>query len=230
VTCPVPKPTEPHETRPAAGRVFVALAAVVAAMAVGLVSLFAVPAASASPLVVARNAVGVIVQPAGQRVGVHEPILAGQGRIRAPGYDQMVVGSCVAPETEAETTAGSLSGRVRMGDYGDEVIRDAGRIPQEPGYFDVIAHGTPTSVIDESGNELDAGQLADRITSTPSWQGQNVRLLSCSTGALCDGIASQLADQLGVDVMAPTTDFTPTSRGNIIWDEGGGWTTFPGDG
>ncbi len=89
--------------RPTAGRVFVALAAVLAAMIVGMAGLLAGPA-SASPLPGAQNAVGVIAHSGGQRVGVHEQILAGQGRIRGPDYDISVVGSCVGPETGSATT------------------------------------------------------------------------------------------------------------------------------
>ncbi len=95
----------------------VAVLAVIVAALTGL--LFAVPAASASPLVGARNAVGVIVQPAGQVVGLHEPKLPGESRQRAPGYDQIVVGSCVAPEIAAgaapETAANAGAGSA-MGD------------------------------------------------------------------------------------------------------------------
>jgi hypothetical protein len=69
----------------------------------GLVSLFAVPAASASSLVGARNTVGVIDVTGGQRVGLHDSVAPGQGRIRAPAYDSFVVVSCVAPEADGDT-------------------------------------------------------------------------------------------------------------------------------
>jgi hypothetical protein len=92
VTTTPARRTTPSETRPAPGRVIVALAAVLAVIAVGIIMLFAGPA-SASPLVRTQNGVAVIAQPAGQRVGPHERILAGESRIRAPGYDQTAVGS-----------------------------------------------------------------------------------------------------------------------------------------
>jgi hypothetical protein len=91
--------------RPAAGRVLVVLAAVV----VGLMTLFA-PPASASPRPHSGNGVGVIAQPHGRRVGAHEPILAGQGRQRAPAYDQLVVGSGVG----VDTTGGGVGGGGRV--------------------------------------------------------------------------------------------------------------------
>jgi len=74
--------------------VFVALAAIVTAVVVGLLSLFMVPA-SASTLAGAGNGVGVNHVADGQRVDAHEGVLAGQGRARAPSYDRSVVGSGV---------------------------------------------------------------------------------------------------------------------------------------
>jgi guanyl-specific ribonuclease Sa len=78
--------------------VLVAFAAIVTALVVGLMSPLAVPA-SASPFATARNAVGAFSNAGGQRVGPHERTLAGDSRQRAPGYDQIVSASCVAPET-----------------------------------------------------------------------------------------------------------------------------------
>ena len=99
-TTPARRTTGP-EGRPAASRMLVALTAIIALVAVGLMSLFATPA-SASTLTRPQNAVGVIAHQAGQRVGAHEDIPAGQGRARAPNYDQTVVGSCVGAETGSE--------------------------------------------------------------------------------------------------------------------------------
>lgn len=48
-----------------------------------------------------ESGVGVFGVAGGQHVGAHESVLAGQGRVRASGYDQIVVGSCVAPEAAA---------------------------------------------------------------------------------------------------------------------------------
>jgi len=97
VTTTPARRTRPSEARPAAGRVLVALAAVLVGIVVGIVSLFALPA-SASSLSRAGNGVGVIHVAGGQRVGPHEGVLAGQGRARAPNYDRIVVGSGVGAE------------------------------------------------------------------------------------------------------------------------------------
>ena len=76
----------------------------------GIVSLFGVPAAGAALLLHAGNVVGVIGQAGGQRVGAHEPILAGQGRQRSPGYDVSVVGFCVAAESAPQAKLALATG------------------------------------------------------------------------------------------------------------------------
>jgi filamentous hemagglutinin len=85
------------------------------------------------------------------------------------------------------------------------------KIPGEEGYFDVIGHGTPTTVSGMSADEVE--QI---IRQQPAWQGQDVRLLSCSTGGCpVEGgapIAQQLADFLGVGVKAPTSVFLVSGR------------------
>lgn len=95
------------EGRPATGRVFAALAAIVTVMVVGIVTLLAVPA-SVSTLAGAGNGVGVIAHSAGQRVGPHDGIRPGEGRARAPNYDRIVSASCVG--AEAAPTIVNLGG------------------------------------------------------------------------------------------------------------------------
>ncbi|MDA8044904.1 MAG: putative toxin [Actinomycetota bacterium] len=98
-------------------------------IAVGLMSLLAIPA-SASSLVGAGNGVGVIAYAGGQRVGPHEQILAGQGRARAPNYDQLVVGHCVGAEDAgmAGVRAAGSAGENAAG-----IIKNTDRIPSLSG-------------------------------------------------------------------------------------------------
>lgn len=88
----------PSTHRRLAGRALVALTVVFTLAAVAFAGL---PDSSTSTprLVRAENAVGVIGEHTSPVVGAHEPVLAGQCRARAPGYDRVAVGSCVAPET-----------------------------------------------------------------------------------------------------------------------------------
>ena len=92
------RPDRPRRLH-AALRAAVALMAVVTVLVVGLAGLFAT-AASARTLRRPETRVGAFGAAAGQVVGDHEPVLAGQRRARAPSYDRMAVGSCVAAETE----------------------------------------------------------------------------------------------------------------------------------
>lgn len=124
------------------------------------------------------------------------------------------------PAAEGEEL--SLSGRLQTeSSFGDKAIQNALKVPAEPGYFDVIGNGTPTDV---SG--LSPSELADQIESNPGWGGQNVRLLSCSTGCPSGTYAQDLANDLGVTVQAPTTDVWVSSRGVIHFDPGGDWAYF----
>jgi hypothetical protein len=199
----------------AAGRL--ALLALVTAILVVLAGLFASPA-SATTTLHPQTRVAAIAEPSGQLVGPHATVLAVQGRERAPDYDSSATGSSVA----AEDGTLSLSGRLQTeSSFGDRAIQNALKVPAEPGYFDVVGHGTPTDI---SG--LSPSQLADQITSEVGWQGQNVRLLSCSTGCPSGTYAQELANDLGVTVQAPTTDLYVSSRGGITFDPGGGWAYF----
>ncbi len=81
-------------------------------------------------------------------------------------------------------------------------------------------------IFDDAGNLLSPGEAASVIRSTPSWGGQDIRLLSCSTGCPSGNFAQGLADELGVAVRAPTVDFYVNSRGVPVLDPGGTWITY----
>ena len=89
--------------------------------------------------------------------------------------------------------------------------------PKE-GYHDVFAHGSPDSVLGEFGETLNATQLADIIRSG-SWDGvEAIRLVSCETGA--GPFAQELADALGVRVLAPLHEVWSSGSGKTLQD---GW-------
>lgn len=75
------------------------------------------------------------------------------------------------------------------------------------GFYDVIAHGTPTTIeINHNGTKIkiDHRTASRLLKNDKSYNGQGVRLLSCSTGKLTDGFAQNLANKLNVPVSAPT--------------------------
>lgn len=78
-------------------------------------------------------------------------------------------------------------------------------VPKKKGYFDFAAHGSADFI--EYGSrdkQISARELARIIRHNESYNGEKIRLLSCSTGAKENGFAQDLANALGVEVEAPT--------------------------
>jgi hypothetical protein len=122
-----------------------ALISFLTAVLVALAGLLTGPAASAQPFHVVQTRVAAIELASGQVVELHEPVLPGQGRQRAPNYDQVAVGSCVAAEGEVATTP---AGRV----YSWHYLNETGPLRNIPG-----------SVVDETIDQAtDTIQLVDR--------------------------------------------------------------------
>ncbi len=79
------------------------------------------------------------------------------------------------------------------------------RIPPKDGYFDVAAHGAAKHIWYGSADKtITARELARIIRHTEKYNGEKIRLLSCSTGSAKNGFAQQLANALGVEVEAPS--------------------------
>ena len=74
-------------------------------------------------------------------------------------------------------------------------------------YFDVAMHGSPSAVgFGTAETNMSPRLLASIIRHSDGWNGQKIRLLSCSTGKqegenYC--FAEELANALGVEVKAP---------------------------
>lgn len=114
-------------------------------------------------------------------------------------------------------------------------------------FTDFGIHGAPHKVDFTSriGQETDftAKEFADMLRLNSSYPGGNIRLIACQTGKEEYGFASQLAEELGVKVMAPTEDVWIDDTGEMfisdntvladLWYDGyevketGRWRTFP---
>ncbi len=74
-------------------------------------------------------------------------------------------------------------------------------------YFDVAMHGSPTAVgFGTEETNMSPRLLASVIRHSDGWNGQKIRLLSCSTGKQSGDeycFAEELANALGVEVKAP---------------------------
>lgn len=121
----------------------------------------------------------------------------------------------------------------------------AAMVAPDPHRYTVDLHGSSndTRVGD---TKLTPKDLADIIRSSGDWDGQPVRLVSCQTGRNSDGFAAQLAQELGVDVVAPTKDAWVDDMGNVFassthfdvtrgdfapgWPPNGEWVTYKPDG
>lgn len=91
---------------------------------------------------------------------------------------------------------------------GDDVaIRQLARnVPSVPGYVDVVVHGSTDSfTVLRADRDISIDQRAfATYLRKNGLEGQNIRLISCETGRHPKGIAQHLANQLHVEVLAPS--------------------------
>lgn len=90
---------------------------------------------------------------------------------------------------------------------GDPLNENVKRVKPLKTYFDVSMHGSQTAVgFGTKELNMSPRLLAAVIRHSKGWNGQKVRLLSCSTGARMENdycFAEELANALGVEVKAP---------------------------
>jgi hypothetical protein len=115
------------------------------------------------------------------------------------------------------------------------------------GFEDFMIHGQPNLVEHETTNgqwlQYSAQDFADFLLEDRNeYHGGNIRLLSCKSGMFDDGFAQQLANIMGVKVMAPTQTLWVNKDGEMfiadsevladLWDNGenvrqtGAWKVF----
>lgn len=87
-------------------------------------------------------------------------------------------------------------------------------------YFDVAMHGSPTAVgFGTEETNMSPRLLASVIRHSDGWNGQKIRLLSCSTGKQSGDeycFAEELANALGVEVKAPNDLLYISPNGYIM--------------
>jgi hypothetical protein len=102
------------------------------------------------------------------------------------------------------------------------------RVPaQSEGYFNVVTHANATSAYVLRGDgwaEISHRTLAQFIERAPAYSGGPVRLIACEAGACSTGLAQNLANKLGVEVLAPTEKAYVDAAGNFWAD--GFWLSF----
>ena len=89
---------------------------------------------------------------------------------------------------------------------GDQTELAAQALPPMSGHrtYDLHGDSDSVSVWDGRTRNLDAKEFAAVVRADPDWDEAPIRLFSCNTGKGTDPFAQQLADELGVNVVAPT--------------------------
>lgn len=105
-------------------------------------------------------------------------------------------------------------------DKDDLLYINGQKIKPKEGYDDRVMHGTSNSVEYTTNNgqkvDVSAKEFADILKASPDYNGEDIRLLSCSTGKEDDGFAQQLADELNINVLAPTEKLRVDDNGNLF--------------
>ena len=102
----------------------------------------------------------------------------------------------------------------------DQLYKNLKHVQEIDGYEDFGIHGTSEFVeYETTGGKFTsytAKEYAEILRSDPEYHNGNIRLLSCNVGATENGFAQQLADELGVEVLAPTETLWTNEKGDCF--------------
>jgi hypothetical protein len=101
----------------------------------------------------------------------------------------------------------------------DLLYEHAQRIKPLDGYDDFVCHATADTFLIYSGNEeikMPAKEYAEHIKASSSFHNRPIRIISCQSGEKADGAAQQLANELGVNVLAPTEEVSVDEDGRMF--------------
>jgi hypothetical protein len=140
----------------------------------------------------------------------------------------------VTPAPEAEPRLGvpaSPENPMILIESPDLLAKYAPNITREAGFRDVVVHGTPGSLdVLHNGKwvKLRPNEFRNWLRSQGFRGKEDIRLISCSTGANPKGVAQDIANGLGVRVKAPTDKawvfpdghmtVGPTQKGGGSWE------------
>lgn len=140
----------------------------------------------------------------------------------------------VAVQAEEAAVAGkeASAGAINFMDQGDQFLQNAASRADVDanGVLDVVAHGDSDGMV-INGTYMSASDAAQAISSNSQFAGQDLRLLSCSTGSCSTGFAKQLATKLNVSVTAPSDTLWAFPNGQLTigpqpFANSGFWVTF----
>lgn len=106
--------------------------------------------------------------------------------------------------------------------HNDELYENVQNVKPIKGYEDFAVHGIPEeSLVEYETNngmwvKYNAKDIADMIREEPSYGGGKIRLLSCGAGSSRSNFAQELANELGVEVLAPTETLWVAPNGEMF--------------
>ena len=135
--------------------------------------------------------------------------------------------------TQAAVSASASSTFVGNGS-GEALKNYASKIKPEPGFTDVVIHGTENDVQylhNGKWEHLDQRRLSTMLKHDSGYQSGPIRLISCSTGKATHGFAQNLANKMGVPVMAPSDTLWVYPNGKTVIGPSqqkntGSWITY----
>jgi hypothetical protein len=154
----------------------------VTAVVVAILCLLA-PSSSAAPLLPPQTRVAAIEHPASQLVVLHDTVLPGGSRPRAPSYDGSATGSSVAAEDE-----GATSEELQQTAHGLERSLDPSRLSVAE-QQNVIANATQEFTQGESANVY-VQQIGDRYNVVVQGQNGVITNLKGVSGSSLNRLAS----------------------------------------
>lgn len=100
----------------------------------------------------------------------------------------------------------------------DQLFENAKKVPPIDGYEDIFIHGDKSgfAIRDKAGNEVDyysPREFAEILKADPNYHGGAIRLFACETAADGAVAAQMLANQLNVEILAPS---------NLVWIDADG--------
>lgn len=130
----------------------------------------------------------------------------------------------VINEVKSSETDTMAKANARFVNKHDKLYEYAERIKKLPDYEDFTCHANPDVFeIDLVGKgnredyiQISPEEFATRIKNSTAYKGGKVRIISCQAGAKPDGAAQKLANELNVDVLAPTEEVNVDEYGNIF--------------
>ena len=91
----------------------------------------------------------------------------------------------------------------------EQLFLNAQRIVPILGFEDIVVHSDMDSfyVYGKDGTEYvyTPSEFSEMIKDSPNYHGGAIRLIACDAGAKDDGAAQRIANELNVNVLAPTT-------------------------